>query len=270
MKGKLENFGLVIDKVGDPDAYILGGSVTLPKVVLQADRNWQPFNPTYEPQFNDSYDTSGCTVWGTQNIAEFLLKRLEGKEYNFAERFNYILAKIRPPGADPHAVAEEIRKDGLIPHELLPMTSTFEEFVRPYPMTARYLVEGHRFPYIMKSEYVWRTPQTREQRMAKIREYLQYSPLGVSVTAWFEEGGVYVDNGLPNTHWCVLTRETDRGWLIFDSYDQHEKILSFDHDIQVCKWYALLKKTSKDNWLVELTKNIFGLFKDLIKGVDNI
>lgn len=238
----IKQYGLVVSPP-DSKAWVLGGGM-LPKIVLKEDGQWDDFLPQYEPQFNENYDSSGCTVFGTQNAEEIILKLLTGAEYNFSERYNYILAGIRPPGADPHYVAEIIRKYGVIEDYWLPFTSSFDEFLKPDPMTLDLLAKGQTFPYTLQHEWVWTSAQTREQRMEKIKECLRYSPLGVSVTAWVydDETETFIDNGIPNTHWCVLYGWNDKGWKIFDSYNQSKKILSYDHNIQMCKRYLLTSK----------------------------
>lgn len=259
IKNELRQFGFVPPTQISPDNYILGGLTKLPTEVINPTGKWFEYRPIYEPQFGEGWDTFGCTVWGTENAIEILLKKLTGIEYNFSERFIYILGEIRPPGADPHKITEVIRENGLIENDLLPMTASYEEFLTPDPMTSELLVEGQKWPYELKHEWVWKGEQTREERMAKIREAIKYSPLGVSVTAWFEENGVYVDRGLPNSHWCVLLEETDKGWLIFDSYDQATKVISFDHNIKFAKRYYLAPKLPPRNWLVDLLKRLFSI-----------
>ena len=245
------NYGLKISEILDPSAYILGGVISLPKVIINPGRNWQPYFPKYEPQFNSSIDTAGCTVWGSQNCLETYLKKATGIEPNYSELFNYILAGIKPPGADPHKVLESIRKNKLIPNELLPFNESFTslEQLTPDLITSAMRQEAEKWPHELKHEYVWNTKQTKDERKAKIREYLQYSPLAVSVTAWIKQGDVYVDGGQPNTHWCELGKEVSNGWLIFDSYDHSEKVISFDHNIQICKRFYLQKKAIKRFWL---------------------
>lgn len=263
MESQIKNYGLVISDIEDPQAYTLGGLVDLPKIVLHPDGNWQDFLPVYEPQFNSQFDSYGCTVFGTENVVETLLRKLTGNERNFSERFIYILAKIRPPGADPHDICEVVRRNGLIENDLLPMTATWEEFITPDPMTVELLVEGQKFQYEVKHTYVWRGRISKDERTKLIREHLRYSPLGVSVTAWFREGEVYVDNGQPNTHWCVLYGESEQGWLIFDSYDHSKKILSRDHNIQLCKRFMLVEKKPVSNWTTDIIKRLWSFIKDL-------
>ena len=258
----LKQYGLVIGKE-DPNAYILGGGM-LPRVILQEDGNWGPFLPVYEPQFNDKYDSYGCTVWATENCIETMLERLHPNEWNFSERFIYILANISPPGADPHHVMEVIRENGLIPNDLLPMTPNYEDFLKPKPMTDALLEEGLKFGYEVRHEYLWKFGDnpTKEERLKKIKEALQYSPLAVSVTAWFEENGVYVDNGQPNTHLTELFAIGEKGYMVFDSYDQSIKVLSFDHNIGMAKRFHLERSNKLQQ--VSLLQKVLTLLKELV------
>lgn len=269
----MKNYGLV-QGAEDNSAYVLGAIGGLPRVVLQPNRDWTPYLPKYEPQAVN-FETWGCTVWGTQNCAETLLARVVSPEieWNFSERFNYIIAGIKEPGADPHYVIETIREHGLIANYLLPMTTTYAEFLTPKPMTDNFLEEGLKFKFELKHEYVWKWGDnpTKEERIAKIREALQYSPLGVTVSAWFEENGVYVDNGQPNNHWCMLFGESEKGWMIFDSYDQSIKTLSFDHKIAMCKRFHLepstkLQQVSLLQKALALVQQLFSLMKK-VSGV---
>lgn len=247
----------------DEGAYELGGLISLPKVILQPNRDWSAFLPKYEPQFGDGWDSFGCTVWGSENAIETLEKKLTGVEKNYSERFTYILAGVTQRGADPHKVAECIRSNGLIPDEILPMTKDYEEFLTPNPMTPELKKEGQRWGWQFGHEYVWNGVQTADAQLAKVMEALQYSPLGVSVTAWFAEKDfktnqtVYVDRDQPNTHWCVLYGVDDYGYKIYDSYDQTHKILSFDHKMRVCKRYSLTRKPIKRYTWWEFLRRLF-------------
>src|SRR3990167_1434888 len=245
----IKDYGYVSPALAS-DQYTFGGPLTkLPKIILQPDRNWRPFLPAYEPQFNEFFDSFGCTVYGTENAIETLEKKLFGGEPNYSERFIYILSKIVPPGGDPHKVAEVIRQHGLITDQLLPMVSSFNDFLKPNPMSREFLKEGTSWPYEFLHEWVWVNSPPKEIRLILIREALQYSPLAVSVTAWREEGGFYVDQGRPNTHWCVLFALDGDAPLIFDTYDQSIKRLHPDHHIEVCKRYSITKKTVRQGWV---------------------
>ena len=264
---EVKNYGLSFSDTPDLGAYVLGGATSLPKEILRPNGDWSQFMPKYEAQA-EKFETWGCTVFGTLNAVEALAELVTGKKYDFSERYIYNLAEIGPGGTDPHKVCEIVRNEGLIDQELLPMTDTYEEFCKPRPMEAQYEVKGQLFPYTIGHEYVFRFEFDKTYRTEKIREALKYSPLGVSVTAWFkDENGLYVDNGLPNNHWCVLYGETKNGWKIFDTYDGGHKILSFDHQIQVCKRFSFTKKPKKKNWLVEFpgVKKITEILEELVR-----
>lgn len=245
VKGELKKFGYVRPEQDD-SSFVLGAlGQSLPQSVLKEDGQWDNWLPVYEPQFNDIFDTYGCTVWGSLNAIEIYIKRLTNFERNFAERFIYILADVRPPGANPHHVLETIRKNGLIDEKLLPMTpeQDFIKFTTPNPMSKKLLEEGMKFEYEVKHEYLWNPwlPISKEERTKLIKNALRFSPIQISVTAWFEnEQGIYVDMNRPNTHWCVCFGWTAKGWKVFDSYDQSVKIVSFDHYFDIAKRIHLL------------------------------
>lgn len=238
------NYGFV-KPVIESDHYILGAANSLPKIVLQADRKWKQFAPDYEPQA-EKFETWGCTVWGTQNAEETLERRVFGNKPNYSERFQYNLCGINPPGGDPHKVAESIRNQGMVDQELLPMTDSLEEFTKPRPVTDALLYIGQEWlnHKDFGHEWLFVGGTTDEVRKIVIREALQYSPIGVSVTAWYKSEGVYVDLGQPNNHWCVLLEEADNGWLIMDSYDQTFKVLSYSHKIEFAKRYSLKERVA--------------------------
>lgn len=251
------NFGFV-PPIIESDHYVLGGAVSLPTVILQPDRQWDAFLPDYEPQFGDGWDTYGCSIWGTENATEILDYRVNGEKKNYAERPVYIGTHTRPPGNDPHVIAEWIRKNGLVDEYVLPMTPTFEEFITPDPLPDTIIVAGGLWAKRSNfgHEWVFLNNVSKEEKKTRMMESLQYSPLGVSVTAWYEEGGIYVDQGFPNTHWCTCYGFTDRGWKIFDSYDHSQKIYSFDSEISFCKRYTIGNRatvpTAKPCWLSNL------------------
>lgn len=236
---KIKNTGLVFNKKKDPRAYVLGGG-SLPEVVLKEDGQWDLWLPTAESQ-DINFETYACTVYGSLNAVEMLIKRITNFEQNFSDRFNFILAGIKPPGADPHDTLESIRERGVIDEELLPRTKTLAEYKKPNPMTPDLLEKGMEFPYEIKHEYLWRGNPTKLEKLNLIKNALRFSPVCVSVTAWHEKNGVFVDNGKPNNHWTLVFGYTSRGLKVFDSYDKHVKILSFDHNIQVAKRFHLEK-----------------------------
>jgi hypothetical protein len=135
------NYGFQKPQLGSSH-YVLGGSTSLPKEIIRPDGQWDAFLPIYEPQATN-YETYGCTGWGTENALEILQFAIIGEEPNYDERFPYNGVPIRPPGGDPHEVAEFIRKNGLIPNRPLP--PTFDEFCTPTPPAPEDFAKGREW-----------------------------------------------------------------------------------------------------------------------------
>ena len=234
------NYGFVAPVI-TPDNYVLGSLLSAPKVVRNPSGNWAQWLPLYEPQ-SSSYETFGCTSWGTLNVIETMINMITGVEPNYSDRHIYNVVGINPPGHDPHDVAEKIRKNGLIPQSALPYTRTFEEFRTPRPMTKVFNDQGLQWlqKYGLQHEWIFTDLKDKSKRLELMKECLRYSPLGVAVEAWTQVDGEYVSTGIPNNHWCMAFRidEKNRVW-VFDSYDRSIKTLSADHDIQYAKRFHL-------------------------------
>jgi len=221
--------------------YILGGH-KVPFIEFIENGDWSAFLPKYEPQA-ENYETSGCTVWGAQNQIEIFHKGIYGTEPNYSERFTYLLANVDPArGQDPQVTYEAIRKNGLIDHNLMPVTKTLDEFVDKDDLTGSLLAKGQNWlrKYELKHEWLWDSRPADALEIMK--RALVSSPLGVSVTAWWPQNGVYIDNNLKNNHWCVCYKIDDRGIHVFDSYDHSQKILALDHKIASAKRIWLNRK----------------------------
>lgn len=249
----------------DEKAWTLGAT-ELPKEVLVKSDDWTPYLPEKEDQTAGGYETWACTVEGTENIQEILEKFHFGINTEYDVRYHYNLVGINEPGTDPHKVAESFRLNGAI-SGVYPIPKTYKEFASPRPIPGNIHRQGIAHPYELRHQYLWERPISEEARTRLIREYLKYSPLGVSVTAWRKKNGVYVDNGQPNTHWVVIYGEEDgKGWKVFDTYKPYTKILSYDHNIEVCKRYQLTVSTRQErlsffNQLVALATRLIELVK---------
>ena len=248
----LKQYGFIEPTILKED-YVFGSN--LPLEVINPSGNWEEWLPVFEHQAIN-YETWGCTIYSTLNQVETYFKKVFGFEPNYAERFNYNLVGITPPGASPSLAYESIRKQGVIDEPLLPRPNTLEEFLQPKPMLSGFLKKGLEFldKYEFKHEWVDSpNPDT-------IKEALKYSPISVSVTAWIQENGLYVDRGMPNSHWTMAFKVEDGKIHIFDSYDSSIKILHPDHKIKVAKRIHITKRETplppKREWW-----NDFRLFK---------
>lgn len=238
-----KNYGFV-PPVIDSTHYVLGAYNSLPKIVLQPDGQWDNSLPEYEAQA-DKYETYGCAVWGTENALETLEKKLNGGKPNYDEKFIYNIVPVRPPGVDPHRVIEAARKNGLIANRELP--ETFDEFITPTPPSFYDLQKGQEYLKKWEIGHEWVFQNVAKKIAVSLMKLaLTYSCLAASVSAWEEDpDGLFVSNGRPNNHWCVIYGYTEVNgqvfFKVFDSYDHSKKILHPDHEIQFCKRYSLTK-----------------------------
>lgn len=222
-----------------PEDYVFGSA--LPYIIIKEDGQYDDFLPVYEPQA-DKYETSGCTVWGGQNQIETYFKKVFGFEPNYAEIFNYVLVGIRPPGANPQDAYQSFKNDGLVDNELLPIPDTYEKFIDTKQITEELKAKGKEWLERYDFKHEWLINPTKEQ----IVNALPCSPIAIAVTAWIEEDELYIDNGRPNTHWCLCYGyiKDERGirLKIFDSYDHSKKLLHPDHKTSVAKRILIKKK----------------------------
>lgn len=275
MENKIKNYGFVPSEIKD-DHYVFGGA--LPKISLQPNKDWTPFIPLFEGQAIN-FETYGCTVFGTVRAVVTLMKRIYGNDFNFSERFYYILAKITPPGSDPHLIAELWRKNGAVNQDVLPMTQTLEEFRKPDPLTLDIVQKGQDWlsDYGLAHDWVFTNDPSKESRIALLSEALEYGTVCISVTAWYKKDGLYIDNGQPNTHWVHLIRidyENGEGILVVnDSYDmivngvgtEQIKRLHPDHHVQMAKRYAInsVLTEEKRKGFLEILKNLWNILFNL-------
>lgn len=258
----MKNYGFSPeDIVIEPDEWL--GGATLGAVVNPSG-DWSDFLPAYEPQA-ERYETQGCTVWGSQNQLEILYKFLFGIEPNYSERFTYILAEVNPnKGQNPHKTYEAIRKYGLIDHKELPVPKTLREFLKPNPMTQKYLDLGLQWKGTHAYNHQWELSDNQDRVLQHrvLKNALKYGPVGVSVTAWQEDNGVFIDGGFPNTHWCVLFKYDGENPVIFDSYDHSIKKLASDHLIQYAKGISISKDTTEQQ--IGIMQKIISLLQELL------
>lgn len=259
-------------------------SGSLPKIIVNPTGDWRPFVPKYEPQFFDGGgDTNDCTIFGLENTIQTYFKGVFGIDVDYSERYvSNGMNRDNSVGADPHLSPEWVRKNGVINQELLPMPSSLAEYRTPRPLPQNLLDEGKKWEYELQHEYVFANSPNKKVRLALLREHLKYSPLGLSVTAWREEDGLYVDDGKPNTHWCTLIYIDENDVMyVYDSYDllingtstALIKKLHPDHHIEVCKRYLITPKVVEEklNWIERILKMIaeqLGLISTEVKKKD--
>ena len=245
----MRDYGFV-EGLQELSAYIFGDG-NVPFIPYQEDGNWEPFLPKYETQ-RDNFETFCCTVFGTLNCIETLYKRLYEEEPNYSDRFTALLSGLTGTGGtDPQIPCEAIRHEGLVHQSVMPMERTRERFFDMNDLTDSIRAKGQNWLYThdFMHEWIWRgaRPENYKELMKKA---LKTSPLGVSVSAWREEDGVYVSDKGGNNHWCEAFKVADYKMYkdcvyVFDTYEHNIKILHPDHNIRRAKRFHLQKKTPR-------------------------
>jgi len=173
------NYGFIAPEI-TPDNYVLGASNALPKVVLQADGNWEKFLPSTERQ-NINVETFNCTSFGTLNVLETIFKKIYGENINFSDRFLGIMAGTKPPGNDPHKVGEAARKEGIILEEILPfLGATWQEYYSFLGGNkADCLIRGQQFlnKYVLGHEWVFEAGHKKDLKLGLMQSYCSKAPL---------------------------------------------------------------------------------------------
>lgn len=262
----MKHYGFIKPKI-ESDHYILGAYNSLPRDILQRNGQWDSYLPSEERQTNQLTETYNCTSFGSLNCIEILFRKLYGLEENYSDRYLGIMADTKPYGNDPHVVVEALRNKGLIKESTLPFTEDLNGWQEYYSfkggsesdckVEAIYLANKYEIGH----EWVISNGASKEIRTSLMKQALQYSPLGVSVSAWNELEGVYIDAGQPNNHWTVVYGYNEKGWKCFDSYEPYKKIISFDHNIEYVKRFSLKKKEEiKQTWWQMFISNLLRYF----------
>jgi len=116
--------------------YRFGGTTRIDRNVLQADRDWTPYLPPYEPQSTLGFDTWGCVAYSALNCIETLEKRLYGSQRNNSDRFLVVGSGTTPNGGNSmSAVAEWNRTHGTIEEALYHLLKHSRSIISHYRRT---------------------------------------------------------------------------------------------------------------------------------------
>jgi len=251
---QIVNHGLIIDKV-QPENYVSGAFTKVPKIVLQPDGQWIKFLPADEKQNINGIETFSCASFGTLNALEILFNRQFKLKENYADRYLAIASGTTNRGNSPQTVSETLRKDsGCIDENLLPFSDdikTFEQYQSPNPLPDNLINKGKKWlaKYVFMHEWVF---QGGDNKIEKLKENLQYSPIGISVCAWDEYNGLYIKpEGYNDNHWVVgVGYKEPEYWLVLDTYPNSDGIflkkLVWDYDFQMAKRYYIAEKKTEE------------------------
>lgn len=246
---------LTINPIDTKD-YVFGAYSPVPKIILREDRDW--FNVVPEPELQSpKFETFSCVSHATINAIEALERIQLLESDNYSERFLAAISGTKEGGNDPHKVAEYVRKAGMVTEEVYPTedANTWEDYYQTVPPNLIALGQNWLTVRDFKHEYVPNDPTS-------IYEALGMSPLGVSVSAWFEKDGLFLrPEGMPNNHLTLMVgAKINEYYIVFDSYAPFVKKIPWDTKFDIVKrFYLTEKKVSlvKESWMCEIIKRIF-------------
>lgn len=203
------------------------------------------------------YETNSCVSHGTANALELLRRKLYQYDNDLSDRFIAKASGTDPlRGNTPKTVAETVRKNFTVWENewATKDAKTVDEFYSEIPQNLKTLAIARGAEWNFGYEYV---PLT----LTALREALKYSPIGISVPAWFEKGGRYYrPDGVNDSHWvCLMYIDSDGKMYILDSYDPTVKVMEAGFMPQVAMKYHLNRQV--------VNKSAFAKFLDLIFSI---
>ncbi len=243
----------------EEDHFIMGDGNLTEAPLMPNGHGWSKYLPIEESQSRNGLETSCCPAYGTIHAMATIGKEKYGISFqsDLSERYLSVLSGMSGSGGDPHEIAGVMRNVGAIPEAFLPFNDsirTLGQYFSPKPMSYALFKIGFHWlkKYEFGHDWVFFGGGV-EQKQAKLKEALKYSPVGVSGYAWsLHSDGKYYHDG-PDIHWFEVFdyEENQNGeitsWLAFDSYAPFIKRLEPRYDFGYAKRYSLTKKLGADS-----------------------
>lgn len=247
----IESHGFLPD-VQKPEDLVFGAAQSVQTrfggAVLRPDGDWTLWLPDDENQSTPSTETNSCVSFGTLNAIETLTRLMFSVALNLSDRFVSKMSGTNPAkGNTPNKVADTIRHQFSVNENEWPFTEdmTSEEFFKDIPSQLKTLAIARGAEYEFGYERV--SPDTES-----IREALKYSPIGLSVPAWFKDdtNRYYRPPGVSDSHWCMCYAILPNGdKLIFDTYAPFRKILRADcTPLQAMRYFIRRQIKNESMW----------------------
>ncbi len=248
------------------------GSGELKGVPLREDGDWRDYVPQGEEQKRNGVESSACFVEAQLHAISTIQEEQYGiVDQDFSDRFTLIYSNGSPYGGSPLDSAAAVRNKGVIPESMLPFSGdivSWDEFNsfkggnEKACITAGKLWLKRWSPY---NDIVFRREETIENKYRKLREALKYSPVPMSVAAWYRnaDGLYYKPDGAEDNHMVVCIYVDSEGCpYILDTYGPIfiKKLTPYFDSEFAMRWVVLKKPEIKvdDFWI--LLKKLFSYF----------
>jgi hypothetical protein len=209
------------------------GSNKIKGTVLREDGDWRDYLPPFEPQERNGIESSACFIEAQQHaIATIQEEQYDLPDQNYSSRFNAQFSNASPDGGDPLLAADSFRHDGLIPEDMLPFSEiiqSWQEFNSFKGGNEKTCIEiGKEFTrkWNLKYDVVFERGDSVEEKYYMLRDALKFSPVPMSVSAWYLKGDQYVKpQGARDNHLvlCVYVDDSSRPYWL-DTYEPYLKM----------------------------------------------
>ena len=256
-----------------PETAYRFGSGQLTGKELRPDGDWRDYLPPEEDQNQRGVESSACYVEASQHsLATIQEEEFNLPNKNYSARFNALLSNGSVLGGDPLEGGQSIRHDGLIPDNLMPFgehTQSWDDF-HSWKNVEQKKCKDEGKNWLQKWQPNYDIGFTKEElvmsKYIKLKQILKYSPPPVSVTAWYEENGIYVKPaGSQDNHLVELVYIDEQNRPhIRDTYPPYEKILEPYYNFDFCMRWSLKNLSTpplKKNWLWDLIIRLLNIFK---------
>lgn len=229
------------------------GSSPLVGLPFRDDGDWRGYLPPEEDQNVRGVESSACYVEAQQHaIATIEEESLGETDNNYSARFNALLSNGTSQGGDPLAAADSIRHDGLVLETAMPFNiASWEEFHSwkgVIETTVRALGKADLMRKVRGNDIVYQRGDSLDEKYAKLKLALKYSPCPISVAGWYERNGLYYKPEFVRDNHLVLAVYVDPQNRIYirDTYAPYLKILEPNYNSEFGMRWSVTKKTQEE------------------------
>lgn len=199
--------GLIIKAPG-PNDYVAGKETTVGADVRLESGDWTPHTPTEEIQaLMFTFDSMSCTTFSATNVIEMQvdwmikngkisqeaiagLKELgffdKNGKFNISDRYTAIMSGTTKNGNYFQAVAESLRKDGILPDADFPFGGkSWDEYHDKTKITEAMKAKAQKAYKYLSIAYDWvffdDIPEFSEDQYTKAREALKTAPVQIGI-----------------------------------------------------------------------------------------
>ena len=255
--------------------------------IINPNGDWTKFLTPFENQGQNNVEPSSCYVEAQQSCIAILKEYIYGiKDENYSARFNALLSDGTPQGGDPIKAALSIKKDGLIPQEMMDWIDIYnwQDFHSWKGVDKQKCIdEGKKEANLWEKTFrvVVEKDIPLKTKYELLKEELKRCPPPISFYAWAERNGKYYKpDGVRDTHLitaiCLKVSEENE-ITIKDTYEPYIKVLEANSDFEFAMGWTIRKRTPEEqlnliqkSFISILLSRIYELVKQIYKAGSDV